>query len=108
MSLLRLIHIIMRAVACAALLAASAACTDDTFDDMPDYTVSGKPVTLSVKLQLPEMEAKSRADLPVNDINRVQTLWVRTYSSVTKKATSDWTKLTPGTVVIEGLSLIHI
>lgn len=102
MSLLRLIHIIMRAVACAALLAASAACTDDTFDDMPDYTVSGKPVTLSVKLQLPEMEAKSRADLPVNDINRVQTLWVRTYSSVTKKATSDWTKLTPGTVVIEG------
>lgn len=102
MSLLRLIHIIMRAVACAALLAASAACTDDTFDDMPDYTVSGRPVTLSVKLQLPEMEAKSRADLPVNDINRVQTLWVRTYSSVTKKATSDWTKLTPGTVVIEG------
>lgn len=102
MSLLRLIHIIMRAVACAALLAASAGCTDDTFDDMPDYTVSGKPVTLSVKLQLPEMEAKSRADLPVNDINRVQTLWVRTYSSVTKKATSDWTKLTPGTVVIEG------
>lgn len=102
MSLLRLIHIIMRAVACAALLAASAACTDDTFDDMPDYTVSGKPVTLSVKLQLPEMEVKSRADLPVNDINRVQTLWVRTYSSVTKKATSDWTKLTPGTVVIEG------
>lgn len=102
MSLLRLIHIIMRTVACATLLAASAACTDDTFDDMPDYTVSGKPVTLSVKLQLPEMEAKSRADLPVNDINRVQTLWVRTYSSVTKKATSDWTKLTPGTVVIEG------
>lgn len=101
MSLLRLIHIIMRTVACATLLAASAACTDDTFDDMPDYTVSGKPVTLSVKLQLPEMEAKSRADLPVNDINRVQTLWVRTYSSVTKKATSDWTKLTPGTVVIE-------
>lgn len=76
-------------------------CTDERFD-LPDYTVSGEDVTISVPIHFPEMDKKTRAsfDNP-NDLNRVESLWIRTYSADTGVATSDWLKLTPGTTDTE-------
>lgn len=76
-------------------------CTDERFD-LPDYTVSGADVTISVPIHFPEMDKKTRAsfDNP-NDLNRVESLWIRTYSADTGEATSDWLKLTPGTTDTE-------
>ena len=64
-----------------------ASCRDEILD-APDYTVSGEAVTVTVPLSLPKMEVKSRNALSDEQLNRVQTLWIRTYSAVTGKATS--------------------
>lgn len=77
-----------------------ASCRDEILD-APDYTVSGEAVTVTVPLSLPKMEVKSRNALSDEQLNRVQTLWIRTYSAVTGKATSEWVKLAPGTITVE-------
>lgn len=69
-------------------------CSDDKFD-LPDYTITGAEVTLSVPIQLPEMEKQTRADLDEISLNRVESLWIRTYSADTGEATSEWKILTP-------------
>lgn len=71
-------------------------CTDERFD-LPDYTVSGADVTISVPIHFPEMDNKTRASLDESSLNQVESLWIRTYSADTGEATSDWLKLTPGT-----------
>ena len=85
------------------LLLAAGGCADDTFDDLPDYTLVGEPVKLRLNLRLPVMDERTRADRPVNDLNSVETLWVRTYSAQTGHATSDWLKIErdPSDIVIE-------
>lgn len=72
-------------------------------DELPefDYTIEGENVELKVPLSLPEMDIKSRADMPENDLNRVETLWIATYNSHTQERTTrydnGWKQLTPGT-----------
>lgn len=74
-------------------------CTDDTFD-MPDYTISGEDVTISVPIHLPKMDNKTRASFEnTTDLNRVESLWVRTYSADTGEATSEW-------IIVENLPTI--
>lgn len=70
-----------------------ASCSDE-LPDTPDYTRSGEDVTLKVSLALPKMEVRSRADLGEDELNRVNSLWVRTYSAETGEATSDWVVVT--------------
>lgn len=76
-------------------------------DELPefDYTVEGENVELKVPLSLPEMDIKSRADMPENDLNRVETLWIATYNSHTQERTTrydnGWKQLTPGTTDAE-------
>lgn len=72
-------------------------CSDEIEVDIPDYTVAGQTVTVSVPVKLPQMEKQSRANLSERDLNTVESLWIRTYSETTGQATSDWVKLTPGT-----------
>lgn len=72
------------------------ACNDEQFD-VPDNTISGQPVTLQVKVAVPKMETKTRAGISDGLRDHVETLWVRTYSSLTGTATSKWVKLTPNT-----------
>lgn len=64
-------------------------CTDERFD-LPDYTVSGEPVMVSIPLSMPKMDVQTRADIGESNLNRVSHLMVRTYSASTGKATSDW------------------
>ena len=73
-----------------------ASCIDDELPGC-DYTLSGEDVTVSVNVQLPAMDVQSRAALSDQQINEVRSLWIRTYSAVTKEATSEWLELSPGT-----------
>lgn len=74
------------------LLAVSlSSCKDELLlDSTPDYTLSGEPVELTLKVSVPELEVQTRADLGYEELNRVTTLWVRTYSATSGEATSDW------------------
>ena len=88
-------------LACA-IASATVSCADDEDAfDVPDYTITGQPVTLSVPVKIPEMDVKSRAALLESSLNQVESLWIRTYSSATGLATSKWIKLTPGTTDTE-------
>ncbi len=60
-----------------------------------DYTRAGEDVIVTVPVSLPGMDVKSRADLPEWQTDHVESLWIRTYSSVTGLATSEWKKLEP-------------
>ena len=76
-------------------------CSDEVMPDIPDYTISGEPVELKVAVSLPEMDVKSRGDIGTIEENRVNSLWIRTYSADSRKATSEWEKITPGTTDTE-------
>lgn len=69
-------------------------CQDDEIAGY-DYTRAGEDVTVTVPVSLPGMDVKSRADLPEWQTDHVESLWIRTYSSVTGLATSEWKKLEP-------------
>lgn len=88
-------------LACAAASVAVSCADDEEAFDIPDYTVTGQPVTISVPVKIPTMDVKSRAALDESNLNLVESLWIRTYSSATGLATSDWVKLTPGTTKTE-------
>lgn len=77
------------------------ACSDEEVFDIPDYTVTGADVTLKVPLSIPVMDQKSRASLDAIQLNQVQSVWVRTYSANTGKATSEWVKQTISTTDTE-------
>lgn len=62
----------------------------DKVDFEPAGSETGRDVTVSVPLNLPQMEVKSRANLEDYQINSIQSVWIRTYSaSGTCKATMD-------------------
>lgn len=66
-------------------------------DELPefDYTVEGEDVELTVPLSLPKMDVQSRANMPENDLNRVESLWIATFNSNTGKMTTDgWIDVT--------------
>ena len=76
-------------------------------DDFPelDYTVEGEDVELTVPLSLPKMDVQSRANMQAGDLNRVENLWIATYSATSKQRTTDepdgWRQLEPGTTSTE-------
>lgn len=82
----------------AALSLFAVSCQDD-FPEL-DYTIEGEDVELTVPLSLPKMDVESRANID-DDINRVETLWIATYSATSKQRTTDepdgWLQLEPGT-----------
>ena len=69
-----------------------ASCQDDL--PIPDYTRSGEAVCITLDLSLPKMDVKTRASLDEPSLNRVESLWIRTYSSVSGQPTSEWVKVT--------------
>lgn len=73
------------------LCMATTSCSDEKLA-FPDYTISGEDVQVSFSLTFPSMEKMTRSNLPDADLNRVNNIWVRTYSSETKEATSEWVK----------------
>ena len=73
------------------LCMAATSCSDEKLA-YPDYTISGEDVKVSFSLTFPSMEKMTRSNLPDADLNRVNNIWVRTYSSETKEATSKWEK----------------
>lgn len=83
-----------------ASVAVSCADDEEAFE-IPDYTITGQPVTVQIPVRIPEMDVKSRAALLESSLNQVSSLWIRTYSSATGLATSKWVKLTPGTTDTE-------
>lgn len=83
-------------------------CAEERFDALPDYTVSGEPVKLKVPVLIPEMNAETRGDISENQLNRVESLWIRTYNAETLEATCEWKKLTPGTSDLHNMREVEI
>ncbi len=92
MNLRKLIYYIGYVVSFIGATVCISSCREDRFD-IPDYTRTGEEVTLTVNVSIPKMDIKTRADLDVPSLNQVNSLWIRTYSSDTGKATSDWYKV---------------
>ncbi|MDE5688082.1 MAG: DUF1566 domain-containing protein, partial [Paramuribaculum sp.] len=68
-------------------------CQDEIENPIPDYTLSDVPTTIAVKLDIPGLTPVSRADLSEQQLNQVNSVWIRTYSSTTGEATSDWVQI---------------
>lgn len=66
-------------------------CSDERFA-APDFTVSGEESKIRVNVSVPGLDVKTRASLGDDQINEVSSLWIRTYSSYSGKATSEWVK----------------
>lgn len=94
-SIKRLLHI-------AALAAALSlpSCRDEEID-RPDYTLAGADVSVTVAVKIPAMEKLTRAALDAGSLNRVESLWIRTYSADTGEANGEWTKISPETTDTE-------
>lgn len=74
-------------------------CQKDITSEL-DYTVSDKDVTVSLPISLPKMDIATRNDISKDQLNHIRSLWVRTYSAISKQATSEWVKLTPDIIAI--------
>lgn len=85
----------IRTLAIAGVLLATGSCKDDNILSDRDYTVSGMDVTITVPVELPEMEVKTRADIPDGDLNHVESLWIATFNSTSGAMTTNgWKKVT--------------
>lgn len=69
----------------ALLVVAFAGCTDEI--EYPDDEGAGRPVTLSVKVSLPEMTPISRSDMAAGLDGRVESLWIGVYSASSQQRT---------------------
>ena len=69
----------------ALLVVAFAGCTDEI--EYPDDEGSGRPVTLSVKVNLPEMTHISRSDMAAGLDGRVESLWIGVYNASSQQRT---------------------
>lgn len=83
-----------------AVVLAFTSCADDDIANF-DFTTTGEDATVRVSVALPPMQPKSRAALSDRQINEVRSLWIRTYSASTGKATSKWLPVTAGTTTTE-------
>lgn len=63
-------------------------CSEDDNTEL-DFTVAGAPARIGVNVVVPEMQVRTRAKLPDDHANRVDSLWLRVYSATTGEATSD-------------------
>ena len=72
----------------------SVSCTDDL--GVYDYTAVGEDVELTLSLNMPELviQTQSRANIEEWQKNQVNSLWIRTYSSLDGQPTSEWLKVT--------------
>ncbi len=93
-------------MALGAMMAVS--CADSPLETLPDYTLSGHPVRLKVSVLIPQMNAETRGDLSENQLNRVESLWIRTYNAQTLMATSKWIKLNPATTDVHNMRHVDI
>ncbi len=89
-------NLFLRAAVPVALAAAVSACSDYIEAPGPDFTVSDEPTNVTVSLSIPSMTPVSRADLSNAQLKQVNSVWVRTYSSITGEATCDWVKVQTG------------
>lgn len=88
----RLMKLLSRYITCLLTLFILASCSDE-IEPVCDYTVTGKDVTVKVRINTPVTDVKSRAPLSDYQIDEVRTLWIRTYSASTGAATCDWIKI---------------
>lgn len=82
-------------------------CSEERFT-VPDYTISGEEVRLSVPVFIPQMNAETRGGLSEEQLNKVESLWIRTYNAETKEATCDWIKLTPNTTDLHNMREVEL
>ena len=59
-------------------------CNSDEID-LPDYVKEGEPAKVSIRINLDEMSAISRADLNADLENRVKSLWLGIYNASSKQ-----------------------
>ena len=102
-----LLHILSPIIAAVTAIAMQS-CSDRQFDAVPDYTVSGEPVRLKVPVMTPKMGTATRGDLSENQLNRVESLWIRTYNAETGLATSKWIKSEPNTADAHNMRTVEI
>lgn len=81
---MKILSLIYRYLAVAALLAVTAACADDL--RVPGQE-EGVPVSLKVNISLPDMSAMSRSDMIDGLDYRVESLWVGVYNVASGKRT---------------------
>ena len=92
MNIKKLQYVFAYAVAAIFVAVVIASCSEERYD-IPDYTRTGEEVTLKVGVSIPVMDVQTRADLDELSLNQVNSLWIRTYSYDSGKATSDWYKV---------------
>jgi len=78
------------------MLVAATSCRDEIEMPIYDYGLVGADVTVEVPVTLPAMDVQSRASLSQTQLNTVNSLWIRTYSTG-GAATSPWYKITETT-----------
>lgn len=82
---MKIFSLIYRCLTVAALLAFTAACADDL--SIPAQEGEGTPVSLKVKIALPDMSAMSRSDM-IDGLDRhVESLWVGVYNAASGERT---------------------
>lgn len=68
-----------------------------------DYTTEGRDVALTIPVEMPEMDIKTRADIADADRDNIKSLWIAVFSATTGEMTSResadgkacWIKVTP-------------
>lgn len=89
MNLPKIIFNIIAGCACIiSVMAGLVSCREDDLTDGIDFTIPGEDVTLTVPISLPKMDVQTRADISQNDLDKVETLWIATFSAATGEMTS--------------------
>lgn len=95
---MKIFSIIYRYIAVAALLAVTAACTDDI--NLPAQEGECVPVSLKVNIILPDMPAMSRSEMIDGLDRQVESLWVGVYNVASGERTGS-TIMRPATIFTE-------
>lgn len=95
---MKIFSIIYRYIAVAALLAVTAACTDDI--SLPAQEGESVPVSLKVNISLPDMPAMSRSEMIDGLDRQVESLWVGVYNVASGERTGS-TIMRPATIFTE-------
>jgi len=72
-------------------------CNDDSIFLDVDYTVAGMDMIVTIPIELPKMDVQTRADIEEINLNRVESLWVATFSTSGVMTTNGWKELLPNT-----------
>ena len=89
MNLPKIVFNIITGCACiVTVMAGLVSCRKDDLTDGIDFTIPGEDVTLTVPISLPKMDVQTRADIAQNDLDKVETLWIATFSAGTGEMTS--------------------